>query len=75
MFPADPGGCSCPDCTPWPTKGYWRAARPLAEQFHRRFPKAEIWVDLWHVNHKTFGGDNWQELVKGEHASMDKASD
>jgi hypothetical protein len=61
---ADPGGCSCPDCTPWPTKGFWRAAKPLAERFHERFPKADIWMSFWHLHHPTFGGDNWQELVK-----------
>jgi len=63
LFPADPGGCSCPDCTPWPTRGFWRIAKPLAERIHRISPKTEIWVDTWHLNHKTFGGKDWKNLV------------
>jgi hypothetical protein len=67
LFPADPGGCSCPDCTPWPTHGYWRIAKPLADRIHEISPKTEIWVDTWHLNHPTFGGKDWQNLV----ASLD----
>ena len=63
LFPADPGGCSCSDCTPWPTRGYWRIAKPLAERIHEISPKTEIWVDTWHLNHKTFGGKDWKNLV------------
>ena len=63
LFPADPGGCSCADCTPWPTRGYWRIARPLAERIHEISPKTEIWVDTWHLNHPTFGGKDWKNLV------------
>jgi hypothetical protein len=64
IFPADPGGCSCADCTPWPTEGFWRAARPLGERFHERFPEADVWVAFWHLHHPIFGGENWQQLVK-----------
>ena len=63
LFPADPGGCTCADCTPWPTRGYWRIAKPLAERIHQVSPKTEIWVDTWHLNHKTFGGKDWKNLV------------
>jgi hypothetical protein len=63
LFPADPGGCSCPDCTPWPTRGFWRIAKPLADRIHTISPMTEIWVDTWHVNHPTFGGKDWQNLV------------
>ena len=67
LFPADPGGCSCPDCTPWPTRGFWLIAKPLADRINVISPKTEIWVDTWHVNHPTFGGKDWQKLV----ASLD----
>jgi hypothetical protein len=63
LFPADPGGCSCPDCTPWPTHGFWRVAKPLADRVHVISPKTEIWVDTWHLNHPTFGGKDWKNLV------------
>ena len=63
LFPADPGGCSCPDCAPWPTHGYWRIAKPLADRIHEISPKTEIWVDTWHLNHPTFGGKDWKNLV------------
>ncbi len=63
LFPADPGGCSCPDCTPWPTHGLWKAAKPLAERIHAISPGTEIWVDTWHLNHPTFGGKDWKNLV------------
>jgi hypothetical protein len=63
LFPADPGGCSCPDCTPWPTHGFWRIAKPLADRIHVISPKTEIWVDTWHLNHETFGGKDWKNLV------------
>ncbi len=63
LFPADPGGCSCSDCTPWPTRGYWRIAKPLAERIHTISPKTEIWVDTWHLNHKTFGDKDWKNLL------------
>lgn len=63
LFPADPGGCACGDCTPWPTRGFWRIAKPLADRIHEISPKTEIWVDTWHLNHKTFGGKDWKNLV------------
>ncbi|MEI7903691.1 MAG: hypothetical protein WCK89_25925, partial [bacterium] len=63
IFPADPGGCSCKDCQPWPTHGYWKIAKQLGERMHEISPKTEIWVDTWHVNHPTFGGKDWQNLV------------
>lgn len=63
MFPADPGGCSCADCTPWPTRGYWKIAKPSADRIHAISPKTEIWVDTWHLNHPTFGGKDWENLV------------
>ena len=63
IFPADPGGCSCKDCQPWPTRGFWKIAKQLGERIHAISPKTEIWVDTWHVNHPTFGGKDWQNLV------------
>lgn len=63
VFPADPGGCTCKECTPWPTRGLWRIAKPLAERIHVISPKTEIWVDTWHLNHTTFGGKDWKNLV------------
>lgn len=65
LFPADPGGCSCKDCEPWPTRGYWRVAQPLADRIHEISPETEIWVDTWHLNHPTFGGQDWKNLVAG----------
>ena len=67
IFPADPGGCSCKDCQPWPTHGFWKIAKQLGERIHAISPKTDIWVDTWHVNHPTFGGKDWQNLV----ASLD----
>lgn len=63
IFPADPGGCSCEDCTPWPTKGFWKIARPLGDRIHEISPQTEIWIDTWHLNHPTFGGKDWKNLV------------
>ncbi|MEI7903441.1 MAG: glycoside hydrolase family 20 zincin-like fold domain-containing protein [bacterium] len=63
VFPADPGGCSCKDCTPWPTCGFWRIAKPLADRIHEISPNTGIWVDTWHLNHPTFGGKDWKNLV------------
>jgi len=63
IFPADPGGCSCKDCTPWPTRGLWKVAKPLGERIHKISPKTEIWLDTWHLNHPTFGGKDWKNLV------------
>ena len=63
IFPADPGGCSCKDCQPWPTRGFWKIAKQLGERIHAISPKTDIWVDTWHVNHPTFGGKDWQNLV------------
>ncbi len=67
IFPADPGGCACEQCKPWPTRGFWNVARPLAERIHKISPKTEIWIDTWHLNHETFGGKDWKNLV----ASLD----
>ena len=64
-FPADAGGCSCKECQPWPTGGYWKVAKPLADRIHEISPKTEIWVDTWHLNHPTFGGQDWKNLVAG----------
>lgn len=63
IFPADPGGCSCKKCDPWPTRGFWRVAKPLGDRIHEISPKTEIWVDTWHLNHPTFGGKDWENLV------------
>jgi hypothetical protein len=65
LFPADPGGCSCQECVPWPTRGYWKVAKPLADRIHAISPQTEIWVDTWHLNHPTFGGQDWKNLVAG----------
>lgn len=64
IFPADPGGCSCNACQPWPTCGFWRMAKPLGDRIHELSPKTEIWIDTWHVNHPTFGGKDWKNLVE-----------
>ena len=63
IFPADPGGCSCKECDPWPMRGFWRVAKPLGDRIHEISPKTEIWVDTWHLNHPTFGGKDWKNLV------------
>lgn len=63
IFPADAGGCSCSDCTPWPTRGLWKVAKPLGNRIHEISPKTEIWIDTWHLNHPTFGGKDWMNLV------------
>ena len=63
IFPADPGGCSCKDCQPWPTRGFWKIAKQLGDRIHAISPKTEIWVDTWHLNHPTFGGKDWKNLV------------
>jgi len=69
IFPCDPGGCSCADCTPWPTRGFWKIARPLGDRIHAISPDTEIWVDTWHLNHPTFGGKDWENLVADLDAS------
>ena len=69
IFPADPGGCSCADCTPWPTRGFWKIAKPLGDRIHAISPQTEIWIDTWHLNHPTFGGKDWENLVAGLDAS------
>jgi hypothetical protein len=63
IFPSDPGGCSCKDCQPWPTHGFWKMAKPLGKRIHEISPKTEIWIDTWHMNHKTFGAKDWQGLI------------
>jgi len=63
IFPADPGGCAYADCQPWPTRGFWKVAKPLGEHIHEISPKTEIWIDTWHLNHPTFGGKEWKNLV------------
>ena len=63
IFPADPGGCSCKECTPWPTRGFPRIAMALGNRIHEISPQTEIWIDTWHVNHPTFGGKDWKNLV------------
>lgn len=63
IFPADAGGCACKECTPWPTRGLWNAAKPLGDRIHEISPQTEIWIDTWHLNHPTFGGADWRNLV------------
>ncbi|MCX6834564.1 MAG: hypothetical protein NTW07_05425, partial [candidate division Zixibacteria bacterium] len=63
IFPADPGGCSCKNCQPWPTRGFWKIAKQLGDRIHEISPKTEIWVGTWHLNHPTFGGKDWKNLV------------
>lgn len=63
IFPADPGACSCDQCTPWPTQGFWKIAKTLGDRIHEISPHTEIWIDTWHLNHPTFGGKDWKNLV------------
>ena len=63
IFPADAGGCSCKECTPWPTRGFTRIALALGDRIHEISPETEIWIDTWHLNHPTFGGKDWKNLV------------
>jgi hypothetical protein len=63
IFPADPGGCACAECRPWPTGGFWKVAKPLGDRIHAISPQTEIWIDTWHLNHPTFGGKDWVNLV------------
>lgn len=72
IYPADPGGCSCEECTPWPTRGFWRVAKPLGDRIHKISPKTEIWIDTWHLNHPTFGGKDWQNLAHNLDSSKEK---
>ncbi len=72
IFPADPGGCSCKDCAPWPTGGFWKVAKPLGDRIHAISPKTEIWVDTWHLNHPTFGGKDWKNLVDSLDSSKER---
>jgi hypothetical protein len=65
IFPADPGGCSCKECAPWPTRGFRRVALALGDRIHEVSPQTEIWIDTWHLNHPTFGGKDWTNLVDG----------
>lgn len=65
IFPADPGGCSCKECAPWPTGGFRRVALALGDRIHEISPQTEIWIDTWHLNHPTFGGNDWKNLVDG----------
>jgi hypothetical protein len=70
IFPADAGGCGCKECSPWPTQGFWRVAKPLGDRIHEISPETEIWVDTWHLNHPTFGGKDWIKLVESLDASQ-----
>jgi hypothetical protein len=65
IFPADSGGCSCKECAPWPTRGFRRVALALGDRIHEISPRTEIWIDTWHLNHPTFGGKDWKNLVDG----------
>ena len=49
--------------TPWPTRGLPRIALPLGNRIHEISPRTEIWIDTWHLNHPTFGGKDWKNLV------------
>jgi hypothetical protein len=46
-------------------------AKPLGDRIHKISPRTEIWVDTWHLNHPTFGGKDWQNLVD----SLDRRKD
>lgn len=72
IFPADPGGCSCKDCQPWPTNGFLKAAKPLGDRIHGISPRTEIWIDTWHLNHPTFGGKDWKNLVNNLSSNQPK---
>jgi len=63
IFPADAGGCSCKECTPWPSRGLSRIALAMGNRIHEISPQTEIWLDTWHLNHPTFGGQDWKNLV------------
>ncbi len=72
IFPADPGGCSCKQCGPWPTRGFRRVALALGDRIHEVSPQTEIWIDTWHLNHPTFGGKDWKNLVDGLDSSKER---
>ena len=57
FWPYDQGGCGCPQCKPWGSNGYLVAARPIAEQARRLFPKAQIILSTW-----LFDAQEWEGL-------------
>lgn len=47
FWPYDEGGCSCPQCHPWGSRGYLKLSRELAQLGRSIFPNLETVLSTW----------------------------
>ncbi len=47
FWPYDEGGCGCPDCWPWGSRGHLRLSRAIADLARRRWPACKFVLSTW----------------------------
>jgi len=55
LWPYDQGGCTCDDCYPWGSNGFYNIAKKKATLAKAKFPKIEIILSCWYFEHFTVG--------------------
>ncbi len=59
LWPYDAGGCGCPECRPWGSNGFLKAAKPVAALARQKLPGTKIILSTW-----LFDEGEWQGLGK-----------
>lgn len=62
LWPYDQGGCTCDDCYPWGSNGFYNIAKKKAEIAKRIFPEIEIIFSCWHFD--TFTEGEWTSTLE-----------
>ena len=52
LWPYDPGSCGCPQCCPWGSNGFLKAAEPVAALARTKLPRAKIILSTWYFDEK-----------------------
>lgn len=79
LWPYDQGGCECPDCSPWGSRGFLKTCEAVGRLARKKFPDVKIIISTWCFGY--FHGDaewdgfyakmaekpDWVDVVLAEH--------
>ena len=63
FWPYDQGGCTCNNCYPWGSNGFYKLAKKQAKIAKEYYPHMEIIFSCWRFDHFTGKGKEWSSFV------------
>ncbi len=64
IWPYDQGGCGCPQCRPWGSNGFLKAAERVAALARRKLPGTEIILSTWFFNEGEWQGHSLDVVLQ-----------